>query len=86
MTTTVLRTYWRRTLALTLALLALWLALTLVAAELAPALTLPLDGWPSFGYWLLAQGAVLGYLALTIVYAVAMNWRDARQRVPADPS
>jgi putative solute:sodium symporter small subunit len=68
--------WWRRTRRLTLLLLALWFALTFVTIFFARELSqLVLFGW-SLSFYLAAQGALLGYLALIGIYALCMRRLD----------
>lgn len=70
--------FWRATQRLTLGLLALWLLVTLSAAWFARDLHgLRVFGFP-LGYWFAAEGALLLYLAIIVVYAVAMDRLEAR--------
>ena len=62
----------RRVLALKLALLAAWAAVTFIAGFFARALDFSLFGWP-VGYWFAAQGALLAFIAIVAVNAWAMN-------------
>jgi putative solute:sodium symporter small subunit len=61
-----------RVLALKLALLAAWAAVTFVAGFFARALDFTLLGWP-VGYWFAAQGALLAFIAIVVIHAWAMN-------------
>jgi putative solute:sodium symporter small subunit len=51
--------------------LALWLAIS-VAPVLTARSDLRLGPWP-VGFWMAAQGAVLGYLSIVVVYAWLVN-------------
>lgn len=72
--------YWRRVQRLTLALLLVWLAVSvgvvLFARELS---SFTLMGWPVH-FYLAAQGVTLVYLAITGTYALAMRRIDALSR------
>ena len=61
----------RKVRVLNLSCLVLWLAITL-APVLAARSDLQLGPWP-LGFWMAAQGAVLGYLAIVVVYAWLVN-------------
>ena len=75
------RTYWRLNLLFTLGLLALWFGVTFVGGYFASALnTVSFLGFP-LGFYLFAQGALLIYLAIIVIYVVAMNRLDRRYRV-----
>lgn len=69
--------YRRRVLRLTAALVALWAGVTVFFPWLALELPDTVAGFP-LGYWVVAQGALLVYLAIVVVYAVAMERLDAR--------
>ncbi|HEY1042644.1 MAG TPA: sodium/substrate symporter small subunit [Telluria sp.] len=70
--------HWQRTRRMTAALLALWLATTLVPLFFARELAhLTLFGWP-LPFYLAAQGAALVYLAIVGVYVWRMRSIDAR--------
>jgi putative solute:sodium symporter small subunit len=73
--------YWRRVVALTCGLLLIWAALGLgagvwFAAALAP---YRLGGFP-LGFWFAQQGAILGFVLLILVYALAMAAFDRAYR------
>jgi len=77
MSTDPAQRFWRRTKRLTGALLGLWLAVNL----LLPWFARDLGAWQVFGfplgYWLAAEGALLVYLAIIVVYVVAMDRLEA---------
>ncbi len=70
--------FWQRTVRLTLGLLGCWLAVNL----LVPWFARDLHVWQGFGfpvgYWLAAQGALLLYLLIIIVYVIVMDRLEAR--------
>jgi putative solute:sodium symporter small subunit len=68
--------YWRSTLRLTGALLLLWFGVTFGIAFFARDLDFDFFGWP-FSFWVASQGALLVYLLLVGVYALAMQRLDA---------
>ncbi len=71
---------WRRTMRLTMTLLAVWFGVTFAAIFFARELAgLTLFGW-SVSFYLAAQGALLVYLAIVGIYALAMRALDARGR------
>ncbi len=75
--------YWRRTVRLTLGLLALWLAATFLPIWFAPALEgRRFLGWP-LSYFLAAQGSLLVFVAIVWVYAAMMERLD-RECLAAD--
>ena len=61
-----------RVLALKLGLLALWAAVGFGSVYFARDLDFVVFGWP-FGYWVAAQGALLAFIAIVVVYACAMK-------------
>jgi putative solute:sodium symporter small subunit len=68
--------YWRRNLAGIGALLAVWLVVTFGVAFFARSLTFEFFGWP-FSFWVAAQGAILVYLVIIVVYTRRMDRLDA---------
>jgi putative solute:sodium symporter small subunit len=71
------RVFWSRTKTLTLVLLAAWLMVNLAV----PWFARDLIGLRAFGfplsYWLAAEGALLIYLLLIVIYVVAMDRLEA---------
>ena len=61
-----------RVLALKAGLLAVWMGISFVCCFFARDLSFMLGGWP-FSYWMAAQGAVLGFIAIVAVYATVMR-------------
>ncbi len=61
-----------RVLALKLGLLAVWAAVAFGSVYFARDLHFQVLGWP-FDYWLAAQGALLAFIAIVVVYAWAMK-------------
>ena len=61
-----------RVLALKAGLLALWAGISFVCCFFARQLSFMVAGWP-FSYWMAAQGAVLGFIAIVVVYATVMR-------------
>ena len=73
-----IRRYWLRTMALTLALLAVWFALTFGSAYFAERLNeWRFLGFP-LGFYLMAQGDLLAYPLIVALYARVMNRLDRR--------
>lgn len=64
--------YWRLTVRVTLALLAIWFAVTFVAGFFPNHLDFVIFGWP-FAFWLGAQGAPLIFLAVVWGYVFWME-------------
>ena len=61
-----------RVLALKLALLAVWAAVSFGSVYFARDLEFQVLGWP-FDYWFAAQGALFAFIAIVAVHAWAMN-------------
>ena len=61
-----------RVLALKAGLLAVWAGISFVCCFFARELSFMVFGWP-FSYWMAAQGAVLGFIAIVVVYATVMR-------------
>ena len=61
-----------RVLALKLGLLAVWAAASFGVCYFARDLQFMLGSWP-FDYWVAAQGAVLVFIAILVVYAQVMR-------------
>jgi putative solute:sodium symporter small subunit len=67
----------RKVRRLTWACMAVWVGVTLVPIYGARRLNFELWGWP-FNFWMAAQGCVLVYLAVVVVYAWLVNrWEAA---------
>jgi putative solute:sodium symporter small subunit len=75
------RWLWRRTRRLTAVLLLVWFVVSFVLTYHARALDVVFLGWP-FSFWLAAQGALLVYLLLVVLYAWAMHRLEARAAAP----
>jgi len=63
------------------ALLGLWASFTFVIAFFARYLNFMWQDRP-FGFWMAAQGSVLIFLAITVVYAVLVNRWEKRATSP----
>ena len=73
--------YWRTTRRLTLSLLAVWFVVTFLAVYFARELDrFKLFGWP-VSFYMAAQGVLLVYLAIVVIYTVRM--RRAEQQLQA---
>ena len=72
--------YWRRVRCLTAVLLSIWLTVTLAVPWFARDLSHWTVGQFPIDYWMSAQGAIILYLALVVVYAWMMDRLDARWR------
>lgn len=68
--------HWRGTQALTLGLLTTWAVLTFCSAYFARSLADSWLGWP-VSYWWAAQGGLIAYLLIALVYCWRMNELDA---------
>ncbi len=70
--------FWRLTLRLTIGLLAAWLVINIGV----PWFARDLNGLQGFGFpvgfWLAAEGALVLYLLIIVVYAVAMDRLERR--------
>lgn len=74
------RQYWRKNLNITAILLAIWFVLTFVVGYFARDLNFSFFGWP-FSFWMGAQGALVGYVAIIGYYAWYMNKLDIEHGV-----
>ncbi len=73
--------YWRRTLALTGVLLAIWALAGIGGGILfADALNRFSLGGVPFGFWMAQQGSILVFVALILVYALAMGALERKFR------
>jgi putative solute:sodium symporter small subunit len=75
--------HWRRTRALTLALLGVWFLVGFVVTWFARDLDFPFFGWP-FSFWVAAQGGIVLFVVLLVVYARRMARLDRRLAVDAE--
>lgn len=65
---------------LTVVLLLLWASVSFGVIYKARELTFMWGNWP-FSFWMTAQGSVLVFLAITVIYAVLANrWDPASNR------
>jgi putative solute:sodium symporter small subunit len=72
------RRYWHWNVALTTLLLAAWSIVTFVPGYYAVALNqYSFLDFP-LGFYTFAQGALIAYLLIILVYIKAMNWLDKR--------
>ncbi|MCK9684476.1 DUF4212 domain-containing protein [Scleromatobacter humisilvae] len=69
--------HWRRTQRLTAALLLAWFGVGFVVTWFARELDFPFFGWP-FSFWVAAQGGVVVFVLLLVVYARRMARNDRR--------
>jgi putative solute:sodium symporter small subunit len=70
-----------RVLALKVGLLAVWASVSFGLCFFARDLEFTVAGWP-FGYWMAAQGAVLVFIAIVVVYAIAMKRLSPEDSLP----
>jgi putative solute:sodium symporter small subunit len=69
--------HWRRTQGLTAVLLLAWFLVGFVVTWFARDLDFPFFGWP-FSFWVAAQGGVVVFVALLVIYAWQMARNDRR--------
>ena len=74
---------WRRRMRVTGWLLAAWFAVTFGVSFFARELNVVVFGWP-LSFWVAAQGALLVYMALVVVFARRMGQLD-EERDDAPP-
>lgn len=75
------RAYWRRNLWLTLSLLLAWFFVTFVSGFFADDLNgISFLGFP-LGFYILAQGSLIAYLAIIGIYVLVMNRLDRKYGV-----
>ena len=75
------RRYWRLNLLLTFGLLALWFGVTFVTGYYASELNaISFLGFP-LGFYMFAQGSLVVYLVIIVVYVIVMNRLDRRYGV-----
>lgn len=71
------RSHWR----LSVSLMLVWLVVSFVTPFFARELSFELLGWP-FSFWMAAQGAILIYLVIVVLYARHMNRLDDEYKQP----
>ena len=62
-------------------LLFVWVLVTFGASYFVRDLTLSMGQW-QFGYWMVAQGAVLMFIGIVCVYCAAMNYFERHDQQP----
>jgi putative solute:sodium symporter small subunit len=67
--------YWRKNVAITLVLLAIWFVVTYVVGFFARDLSFNFFGWP-FSFYMGAQGSLIIYVVIIWFYARYMNRMD----------
>jgi putative solute:sodium symporter small subunit len=78
--------HWHRTQRLTAGLLAVWFVVGFVVTWFARDLDFPFFGWP-FSFWVAAQGGIVVFVLLLVVYARRMKRNDrllASEGAPAE--
>ncbi len=75
--------HWRRTRRLTAVLLLAWFLVGFVVTWFARDLDFPFFGWP-FSFWVAAQGGIVLFVVLLVVYARRMARHDAQLALEAD--
>ncbi len=76
--------YWKKTRRITLILLAIWFICTFSVVFFARELNhLHLFGWP-LSFYMAAQGAMLIYLAIVIVYTIRMRKLEQRLQLSGE--
>ena len=79
------RRHWRRNVRLTLSLLAVWAAVSLGCGVLvADVLNVFTFLGVPLGFWFAQQGAVITFVFLILIYAVAMGLLDRRLKAELD--
>jgi putative solute:sodium symporter small subunit len=71
------RMHWQRTRRLTAVLLLGWFGVGFVVTWFARDLDFPFFGWP-FSFWVAAQGGVIAFVVLLVVYTRRMRRIDRR--------
>ena len=71
------RRHWQRNLKLSGLLLALWFFVTFGVGYFARELSFSFFGWP-FSFWVAAQGGIIVFVVLLVVYARRMARHDQR--------
>jgi putative solute:sodium symporter small subunit len=69
------RIYWSRNRGLTIALLLVWFGVTFIVTFFARSLTFRVFGWP-FSFYMAAQGCLVVYLLLILLYARRLRRLD----------
>ena len=69
------RTYWRLNVLIVAVLLFVWFVFSFGVAFFARQLDFRFFGWP-FSFWVAAQGALIVFVLIIVVYAWVMNKLD----------
>ena len=77
----------RRKKRLTFLLLCVWLAVSFGPTFFARTLSFEIGGWPVH-FWMAAQGAILVFIGIVVIYAFLMNRWEAQEatQASADPA
>ncbi len=77
----------RRKKRLTALLLCIWLAVSFGPTFFARTLSFEIGGWPVH-FWMAAQGAILVFIGIVVIYAFFMNRWEAQEaaQASADPA
>jgi len=77
------RAYWSRSRGLTICLLVVWFSVTFGVTFFARELTFTVLGWP-FSFYMAAQGCLVIYLLLILVYATRLHRLDVEYGMQED--
>lgn len=77
----------RRKKRLTVLLLCIWFAVSFGPTFFARTLSFEIGGWPVH-FWMAAQGAILVFIGIVVIYAFLMNRWEAQEatQASADPA
>ena len=76
--------YWQRVCRVTVALMPLWFVAGLAIHFFARELSFRFFGWP-FSFWMAAQGSLLIFLLIVVVYVWVMERLDHEHGFSEDP-
>ena len=81
------RAYWRATRRLTFSLLLIWASVSFGAGIVfRDALDAISIGSAPLGFWMAQQGSIYVFVALIIVYCLAMTRLERKYRIDSEPS
>ena len=78
------RRHWQSNLRLTAVLLAVWFGVTFGVSYFARELSFRFFGWP-FSFWMAAQGSLIVFCFIVVVYARWMARLDVEHDVAEEP-
>jgi len=78
------RHHWHRNLRLTAGLLVVWFGVTFGVSYFARELSFRFFGWP-FSFWMAAQGSLIVFCLIVVVYARWMARLDQAHGVAEEP-